>query len=274
MDEIKVRKEKKEKNIKKEKTNEKRKIRKIRKEKKKKKMQFPINDGRMFTNDLLYCEGRQRPLLRGFVHLLGLCSGMIPIGLFEIIKISNNDTIMIILASLFFICNFICYFVSALFHILEWPKNVEIVLQKIDHIMCCVYCVSTLLLLSYALFPFKIQIPLAITSITLLFINIYKILSHEPSLVIQSLTGLVSLLYIPFFYTYSTKKEFAFAGMVLFLCLSGVIIFIQEIELPFINNNIIGHHEIFHAILAVVGVIGYFMLHSMITRKCNGIGCE
>ena len=267
--------EKKIKKVRKEKTNEKRKVKKEKKRKKKKnELKFPINDGRMFTNDLLYCEGRHRPLLRGFVHLLGLCSGMIPIGLFEIIKISNNDTIMMILACIFFICNFICYFVSALFHILEWPANVEIVLQKIDHIMCCVYCVSTLLLWSYALFPLKIQMPLAITSIILLIINIYKILSHEPSLVIQSLTGLVSLLYIPFFYTYSTKREFALCGMVLFLCLFGVIIFIQEIDLPFINNNIIGHHEIFHAILAVVGVIGYFMLHSMITRKCNGIGCE
>jgi predicted membrane channel-forming protein YqfA (hemolysin III family) len=244
------------------------------KNKKKKELKFPINDGRMFTNDLLYCEGRHRPLLRGFVHLLGLCSGMIPIGLFEIIKISNNDTIMITLACLFFICNFICYFVSALFHILDWPANVEIVLQKIDHIMCCVYCVSTLLLWSYALFPFKIQIPLAIVSIILLIINIYKILSHEPSLVIQALTGLVSLLYIPFFYAYSTKREFALCGIVLFLCYFGVVIFIQELDLPFINNNIIGHHEIFHMMLALVGIIGYFMLHSIITRKCNGIACE
>ena len=57
--------------------------------------------------------------------------------------------------------------------------------------------------------------------------NIYKILSHEPSLVIQALTGLVSLLYIPFFYAYSTKREFALCGIVLFLCYFGVVIFIQ-----------------------------------------------
>lgn len=241
---------------------------------KKKKVKLPINDGRMFANDLLYCEGRHRPLLRGYVHLLGLCTGVIPIGLFEIIKISNNDTTMQFFACMYFISNFICYFVSALFHILEWPSNVEIFLQKIDHIMACVYCVTTILLWSYALFPLKIQLPISFASVILLVINIYKILSNEPSLFIQSLTGLISVLYIPFYYTYSTKKEFALGGIILFLCSIATLIFIQEIDIPFINSTILGHHEIFHAILAVVGVIGYFMLHSMINRKCNGIDCN
>jgi channel protein (hemolysin III family) len=240
----------------------------------KKEYTFPIKDGRMFDNKLLYCEGRHKPLLRGFVHLFGLCSGIIPLGLFEIIKIAQNDTILIILACCYFISNFICYFISSLFHILKWPSNVEIVLQKIDHIMVCLYCVVTIVLWSYALFPLKIQLPLSISSLILLCINIYKIYNCEPSLLIQSLTGLVSILYIPFFYMYTTKKEFAFASTILLLATIGVILFIKEIDIPFIDNTILGHHEIFHLLLAIVGLVGYFMLHSIIYRKCNGIGCE
>jgi hypothetical protein len=93
-------------------------------------------------------------------------------------------------------------------------------------------------------------------------------------LLIQSLTGLVGIIYIPFFYVYTTKREFAFACIILLLATIAVIIFIKEIDIPFIDNNIVGHHEIFHLLLAIVGFIGYFMLHSMIHRKCNGIGCE
>ena len=93
-------------------------------------------------------------------------------------------------------------------------------------------------------------------------------------MMIQSLTGLVSLLYIPFFYMYTTKREFALCGVVLFLCLIGTIIFIQEVKIPLIDNTIFGHHEVFHLILAVVGVTSYLLIHSMITRKCNGIACE
>jgi channel protein (hemolysin III family) len=240
----------------------------------KKEYTFPIKDGRMFEDELLYCEGRHKPLLRGFIHLFGLCSGIIPLGLFEIIKIAQNDTILIILACCYFISNFICYFISSLFHILKWPSNVEIVLQKIDHIMVCLYCVVTIVLWSYALFPLKIQLPLSISSLILLCINIYKIYNCEPSLLIQSLTGLVSILYIPFFYAYTTKREFAFAGTILLLATIGVILFIKEIDIPFIDNTILGHHEIFHLLLAIVGLIGYFMLHSIIYRRCNGIACD
>lgn len=235
---------------------------------------FPIKDGRLFENELLYCEGRFKPLLRGFIHLFGLCSGIIPIGLFEIIKIANDDKIMIVLACFFFISNFICYFISALFHILKWPRKVEIILQKIDHIMACVYCISTILLCSYALFPLKIQLPLVFASFILLIVNVYKIINCEPSLFIQSLTGLISILYIPVYYFYANKRELALGGTILFVCSVAMLIFIQEIDIPFIDNTILGHHEIFHLLLAVVGVVGYFMLHSMITRSCNNIGCE
>jgi hypothetical protein len=181
---------------------------------------------------------------------------------------------MIILACLFFTSNFICYFVSALFHVLKWPSKVEIFLQKIDHIMGCVYSFFTTLLIAYSLFPLKIQLPLMIASFVLLVVNVYKIYNCEPSMIIQSFTGLVTLLYIPFFYIYTTKREFALCGVILFLCLIGTIIFIQEVNIPFIDNTVFGYHEVFHLILAVVGVTGYLMFHSIVTRKCNGIECE
>ena len=265
-------KEKKEKKDKKEKKEKKEK--KDKKDKKKKEVIFPVKDGRIFQNELLYCEGRLKPLLRGFIHLFGLCSGIIPIGLFEIVKIANNDKIMLMFACFYFISNFICYFISSLFHILSWPANVEIILQKIDHIMVCVYCVSTILLWAYSLFPLKLQLPLMITSLILLGVNVYKIYTCQPSLLVQSLNGLVSLLYLPFFYMYTTKKEFAFCGIIFFLCIIATIIFIKEIDLPFVDSTIFGHHEVFHLLLAVVGVTGYFMLHSMIKRKCNGVTCN
>ena len=246
----------------------------LEKEKGKKDPIFPIKDGRIFENELLYCEGREKPLLRGFIHLFGICSGMIPIGLFEIIKIANTDKPMILLACFYFISNFICYFVSALFHILNWPPKVEMFLQKIDHIMVCVFCVSAVILISYSVFPLKIQLPLSLASFILLVINVYKIYNCEPSMIIQSLTGLISLIYLPFFYMYTTKKEFTFCGIIIFLCLISTIIFIQEVKIPFIDNTIFGYHEVFHLLLAVTGIIGYFLLHSMITRKCNSINCD
>ena len=264
-----------EKGKKKEKKDKIKKEKKDKKEKKEKKEKvFPIKDGRIFENELLYCEGREKPLLRGFVHLFGLCSGMIPIGLFELIKIANTDKPMIVLACFYFISNFICYFISALFHILNWPPKVEIFLQKLDHIMVCVFCVASVLLVSYSLFPLKCQLPLSIASVILLVINVYKIYNCEPSMIIESLIGLVALIYTPFFYMYTTKREFALCGIILFLCLISTIIFIQEVKIPFIDNTIFGHHEVFHLLLSVVGVTGYFMLHSIISRNCNGIACD
>jgi hypothetical protein len=93
-------------------------------------------------------------------------------------------------------------------------------------------------------------------------------------MIIQSLTGLITLLYIPFFYMYTTKKEFAYCGIILLFSLIGTIIFIQEVKIPFIDNSVFGYHEVFHLILALVGIAGYLMLHSAINRKCNSIKCE
>ena len=86
--------------------------------------------GRLFENDLLYCEGLHKPLLRGKLHAIMLIFQ--PIWFLFLLQASNS--FMGILTSFIYILGGIfSYGMSSILHCFEWDHQTENMILKLDH---------------------------------------------------------------------------------------------------------------------------------------------
>lgn len=77
----------------------------------------------------MYCEGRLKPLFRGYIHA---CGAVVLTPLIVRSLQSEVDVWMEYVAlAIFVIGNLICWGASALFHIVPWSVKNEIIMQKI-----------------------------------------------------------------------------------------------------------------------------------------------
>lgn len=89
------------------------------------------DDGRMFLDSKLYCEGRDKPLFRGILHLITACF-ILP-AFVNIVYSKVDSTRELSSLVVYFIGNFLCFGTSSLFHCGSWDAKTEILLQKLDH---------------------------------------------------------------------------------------------------------------------------------------------
>ena len=82
-------------------------------------------DGRLFKDELLYCEGKHKPWFRGKIHLASLV--FLPVAVYYI-SFSNSPWVYFNLFG-----NVLCFGVSGLYHTFDWSPSTELFLQKLDH---------------------------------------------------------------------------------------------------------------------------------------------
>ena len=117
-------------------------------------LDYPVNtpvaaaggcsDGRLDPQERLYCEGYEKPLLRGQLHL---CAALlVPIAFLNLYHASQDHLHSQIATFIFCSGQLFCYGFSGLFHCFNWSAKTEIFLQKCDHCGIAVLSLGTAIL--------------------------------------------------------------------------------------------------------------------------------
>ena len=222
------------------------------------------HDGRMFRNKIIYFEGEQKPLYRGYMHYLVLFSGILIFGLVVLLQSTKTPTTTLV-AALLMISLIGCYTISAFFHICEYDKETEIFIQKLDHTAVSFAMYFLIVSASFVL-PQIYQTMLLVLTTGCLTLNIYHIYKTPAIMAYQIGIMGIGILFLPIFYFYMTSFELLCATFVSVFALIAVYIFCYKINLPFILPEIFGYHEIAHIIEGITQVFGFLMARSIFLR--------
>jgi hypothetical protein len=218
-------------------------------------------DNRLFANEILYCEGRVKPYLRGKLHAISTCAFPIIFWFYY----TNNIKALVIGWCYLFI-NFFTYSISALYHLGTWNKHAEIFIQKIDHCMVALYVTSKYLPMTLLIVPYYIGIPHITTAFALCIWNNYHIWnSHSNSLRLALIAGLqFPLLY--YYYNAMTQLEWICNWIAIVSQVIAGYIFMKELTPSCMNPSIATFHEIYHLLSFVTGTAMWILNYSIIQR--------
>ena len=191
-------------------------------------------DQKLFSEELLYCEGLYKPYLRGKIHALWLL--LAPYAAYHLYFSCKNPWPAFI--SLF--GNIACFGCSAVFHIGTWTRPTEIMLQKMDHISISYWCLCMMAPFIDVL-PIGILGPFLTTSTVCFFYNAYRIIISEPSTLWHASVPGSIVPYLYFIYNAVNRDTWIYIWAVIAFQTTGTIIFTlgKRYDWP-------GHHEIFH----------------------------
>ena len=225
------------------------------------------NDGRLFNNELLYCEGREKSYLRGKLHFC--CLFIFPT-LFWLYFEAGHENIKAILIGWFYLLmNFFAYSVSAAFHIGSWSKSQEIVIHKIDHCFVAIYVLSKYMPMSLLLLPPYIgMVHFSAATLVCIWNNYNICLSKPNSLRLAVLAG-VQFPFLYFYYQYMTGVEWNCNCIALISQSIAGFIFVKEITPSWFNPKIATFHEIYHFISLITGAAMWLLNYSIIKRHSN-----
>lgn len=225
---------------------------------------LPKNDGRLFEDESLYCEGHHRPLLRGIMHLM--CSLMLPTVLYLFIQASRGSTRAIFASTIYLSSNMFCYGVSGLYHVFSWSPKDEIRLQKLDHCGITILSVGTIVpdaLLLLPLLPYGL--PMLVVSVSLCTYACYGIMGGKASLKWQMIVAVWWV--VPYMlpnYLLMTSTEFSAMGATCLFQLLGAVIFATRRPNP--HSSTCGYHEVFHFFVVLAGVAVIVCNYSIVKR--------
>ena len=220
-------------------------------------------DGRLYENELLYVEGRHKPALRGWIH--ALCVLGLPFVVWRLIKQGSGSPYATFVAIMFSITNVLIFVCSALFHVGSWSHQVEIVLQKLDHMACSLFAAGKMVPLAMLAFPTRVGILLVGFIVIMCVWNFWSTIKLQPSVLRQAM---IPACLLPFIYPYCFEHmtTFEFYSMVSILVLQGIgaMIFSYEYPNPFPNH--FGYHEIFHIFVVMAAGLSVVASGSIIER--------
>lgn len=223
-------------------------------------------DGRLFPEYLLYCEGLEKPYCRGLLHLLACL--LLPFGLVHLVREASGNVVGKVAATLYVVSNIFCYGVSALYHLGKWSPRSEIMLQKWDHCGITILSVGTFVPVSFLLFPQEYAglflVVLLGTSGTACW-NI--VVQNNPSVLRQVLVPASSLLFLSILYATLNRLEFVLYFAVVAFQLAGVVVFVSQRPNP--APKFFGYHEVFHCFVVAAGISVYICNWSIIRRTCQ-----
>lgn len=223
-------------------------------------------DGRLFPEYLLYCEGLEKPYCRGVLHLLACL--LLPFGLVHLVREASDNVVGKVAATLYVVSNIVCYGVSALYHLGRWRPRSEIFLQKLDHCGITILSVGTFLPVSFLLFPQEYAVLFLVVLLGTSGTACWNIAMHNnPSVLRQVLVPASSLLFLPIFYATLNRLEFILYFVVVAFQLAGVVVFISQRPNP--APKFFGYHEVFHCLVVAAGISVYVCNWSIIRRTCQ-----
>lgn len=224
----------------------------------------PMNDGRLFVDESLYCEGHHKPMLRGIMHLV--CSLMIPTLMYLFVQASRGSPRAIVASVIYLSSNMFCYGVSGIYHVFHWSPEDEIWLQKLDHCGITILSVGTIVpdaLLLLPLLPYGL--PMLLVSSALCCYACREIMGGKASLKWQMLVAVWWVMpYLVPNYLFMTSAEFSAMVCTCFFQLLGAVTFAARRPDP--HSPVCGYHEVFHFFVVLAGVSVVVCNYSIVKR--------
>lgn len=237
----------------------------------------------------MYCEGRMKPILRGYFHFFGSVV-LTPLLISVMIRDINTVVETAALITLF-IGTIASWGTSALFHCYKWSLMDEIAIQRlglpslligfslmllnywlcfyIDHAAVfvnigCTFTSIAILIRGQVQPSSSYHLPLLCVIIQWLFClygiwHVYNKFSERMHFWILSI--LVAVPSFPFLGNYMTIHERLFAIAGLFSYAVGALIFGQKLIDPI--PKVFGYHEVFHLFTVISGVLSFWLVHSI-----------
>lgn len=226
---------------------------------------FEKEDGRLFPEYLLYCEGMPRPTLRGVLHLL--CALLYPLAVYHLWLDANGNTLGQIAGLIYITSNFWCVGFSALYHVGRWSVNTEILLQKLDHCGIAIFSAGTNIPVCLLLLPFNYGATLAFLSVVSCAWACWHVANRRPS--VWRLIVVASMIapFFPVLWFYMSAFEFKCMIGNTIVQLIGSIIFTNRFPDPW--PSVLGYHELFHICTGFGIMFIYLCNWSVIHRTCN-----
>ena len=225
---------------------------------------LPKNDGRLFVDETLYCEGHHRPLLRGIMHLV--CSLAFPTVLYLFIEVSRGSSRAIFASTFYIMSNMFCYGISGIYHVFQWSKEQEIKLQKLDHCGITILSVGTIVPDALLLLPF-LPYGLVMISISssLCLYACGQILRGKASMKWQMAVAIWWVLpyLLPNFMLMTSTEFTAMISTCLFQTV-GAIVFATRRPNP--HPPTCGYHEVFHFFVVMAGISVIICNYSIVRR--------
>jgi len=227
-------------------------------------------DDRLFPELPLYCEGLNKPVLRGVIHLFATLF-LIFHGFSMFYTASRGNKLAKISSIIFVGSNINCYGTSALYHIGRWPAHVEIILQKMDHCGIAILSAGTMMPVAFTLLPVTspyLGIALGIYAAGLsAWVCHYIIFIGQASTFRQVVAAASIVPFIPWLWYLMTPWEYrGMLGCMAFQAM-GVAVFTTGRPDPL--PSIFGHHEIFHFFVTCAGLCAFLTNYSVIYRMSS-----
>ena len=221
-------------------------------------------DGRLFCNELLYCEGREKCLMRGKIHFFSLF--VFPFLLWIYYEAAKYNVKALSIGYVYLLMNFMAYGISCLFHMGSWSKEQEIIIQKLDHCFVAMYVTSKYLPMALLLLPTYIgTIHIAAATMICIWNNINVWNSRPDSMRL----ALLAATQFPFFYYYyelMTPIEWACNWIAIISQSIAGYIFVNEITPSWMNPQIATFHELYHMLSLITGISMWILNYSIIQR--------
>jgi predicted membrane channel-forming protein YqfA (hemolysin III family) len=220
-------------------------------------------DGRMFNNCILYCEGAHKPTFRGFFHLLATL--MFPYILWQYYELTSKSDAFVFFLSMFCVATgFLTVLISALYHMVDWAVDQEILINKLDHVALIIFTMSIFYPTLLLLLPTTIGYIFCAIITGLTVWNIYGTLYQPPSL-FRMMS--VPFSQVPTFYHYYELMT-SFEWNAFWTCgisqIIGVIGFVKEMTC--FDPDVFGFHEFYHITTIVSIIAAYAMNYSIVER--------
>lgn len=224
-----------------------------------------MNDGRLFKNENLYCEGREKCYLRGKLHLVSLF--FFPVLFWIYFDAGNGNIKNIFIGWIYIFMNFIAYGVSAAYHMGTWNKPREIIIQKIDHCLVAAYVASKYIPMSLLILPPYIgYIHFGLVIIICIWNN-YNIIYSRPNSMRLVLLASAQFPFIYFYYKNMTSLEWGCNWIAIGSQSIAGYIFVKELTPSWFNTKIATFHEMYHCISLITGASMWVLNYSIVKRS-------
>ncbi len=213
---------------------------------------------RLHPQELLYCEGRNKPRFRGVMHMIFFFLN--PLGL---LYLKNHSISFIGDVASYVVCFTIatCLGISGIYHKLKWRKNDEIFLQKLDHACISLVAAGSYFPLALFMMNFEKGILLVLLLILSCICTFMWILQGR-----QSLVPLLICTCIAFPFLISVETSIMIQSLsVIFIYGIGMCIFKMRKPDPY--PNVFGYHEVFHVFVIISMIMTYFVHSQTVSRK-------
>lgn len=224
----------------------------------------------------MYCEGRAKPLMRGFFHLLGFCL-VVPAKVLSFLIFELNSSVEWLSLSILALGTLTSWGASVLFHCFPWDLRREIALQKLDHsavfinIACSYSSIAVLVVASLS--P---EGRLAVwTTIALLWLLCLGGVWHVHAARAQRMKLWIAIVVLTFpsYFTLSAQltldeRSYCMLGLLLY----GLGAAVYGLHLLDPLPGLLGFHEVFHLCTVCATLCAFQMLRSLsqeVAERCE-----